>query len=169
MHEKVAGIGNGHGYELYRVIYNSVDAIPANAEFAYDHLLMQIVPLYAGKIKNLKGLCALRVLFKITGRLFGARVFPISIFGTQNKAMESRSHPISRASIIKRRRGDVNKKTTRMEPTGCQKDSFWLRFCAKVNSRKAMSYAQYVIGHSWGGPEQASAMRGAGRGTSRLD
>ena len=30
MHEKVAGISNKNGYELYLSIYNSVNAIPAN-------------------------------------------------------------------------------------------------------------------------------------------
>ena len=40
MHDKVAGISNKNGYELYRGIYNSVDAIPANAEFTYDQALM---------------------------------------------------------------------------------------------------------------------------------
>ena len=64
MHEKVAGITNNHGYELYRSIYNSVDAIPANADFAYDQHLMQLVPMYAGKIKNLKDLYEFRVFLK---------------------------------------------------------------------------------------------------------
>ena len=31
MHEKAAGIPSQNGLELYRVIYNSVDAIPMNA------------------------------------------------------------------------------------------------------------------------------------------
>ena len=64
MHEKVAGIGNTDGYELHRLIYTSVDAIPAKAEFAYDQSLMQIVPLCGGQIKNLKELYELRVLLK---------------------------------------------------------------------------------------------------------
>ena len=55
MHEKVAGISNTNGYEL---------AIPANAEFAYDQSLMQLVPMYAGKFKNLKDLYKLRAVLK---------------------------------------------------------------------------------------------------------
>ena len=57
MHDKVAGISNKNRYELYRSSYNSVDAIPANAEFAYDQSLVQLVPMYAGHVKNLKELC----------------------------------------------------------------------------------------------------------------
>ena len=64
MHETVVGISNNNGYELYRSIYNSVDAIPANAEFTYDQALMQLVPMYAGKVKNLKDLYEFRVLLK---------------------------------------------------------------------------------------------------------
>ena len=56
MHETVAGITNRNGYELYRSIYNSVDAIPANAELTYDQALMQLVPMYNGKCKNPKDL-----------------------------------------------------------------------------------------------------------------
>ena len=62
MHEHVAGISNKNGYELYRSIYNSVDAIPVNAEFTYDQALMQLVPMYAGKVKNPKDLYAFRVV-----------------------------------------------------------------------------------------------------------
>ena len=64
MHEKVASISNKNGYELGRSIYNSVDAIPANAEFAYNQFLMQLVPMYAGEIKNVKDLFEFRVLPK---------------------------------------------------------------------------------------------------------
>ena len=64
MHENVAGITNNNGYELYRSIYNSVDAIPANAGFAYDQALMQLVPMYAGKVNHLKDLYEFRVLVK---------------------------------------------------------------------------------------------------------
>ena len=39
MHEKAAGIPNKSGLELYRLIYNSVDAIPVNAEFHMNHQL----------------------------------------------------------------------------------------------------------------------------------
>ena len=60
MHEHVAGINNKNGYELYRSIYNSVDPIPANAEFSHDQALMQLVPMYAGKVKNLKDLYEFR-------------------------------------------------------------------------------------------------------------
>ena len=56
MHEKVAGIRNKNGYRLYRSIYNSADAVLANAEFTYDQALMQLVPMYAGKVNNLKEL-----------------------------------------------------------------------------------------------------------------
>ena len=64
MHEKVAGISNKNGYELYRSNYNSVDAIPAYAEFAYDQSLMQLVPMYAGKVQNLKDLYKFGVVLK---------------------------------------------------------------------------------------------------------
>ena len=62
MHEKVAGISNKNGYELYRSINNSVGAIPANAELTYDQALMQLVPVYSGKSKQLKGLYEFRVV-----------------------------------------------------------------------------------------------------------
>ena len=48
----------------YRSIYNSVDAIPANAEFTYDQALMQLVPMYAGKVNKLKDLYEFRVLLQ---------------------------------------------------------------------------------------------------------
>ena len=64
MHDKVAGISNNNGYELYRRIYNSVDAIPANAEFTYDPAIMQLVPMYAGKIEHRKDLYEFRVELK---------------------------------------------------------------------------------------------------------
>ena len=66
MHEQVAGINNKNGYELYRSIYNSVDAIPANAEFTHNQALMQLVPMYAGKVKNLKDLYEFRVVLRKT-------------------------------------------------------------------------------------------------------
>ena len=69
MHEKVAGINNKNGYELYRSIYNSVDAIPANAEFTYGQALMQLVPMYAGKANHSKDLYEFRVLLKNKKRL----------------------------------------------------------------------------------------------------
>ena len=56
MHEKVAGINHKYGYEVYRSIYNSVDAIPANAEFTYDQAILHLVPMYAGNVQNLKDL-----------------------------------------------------------------------------------------------------------------
>ena len=62
MPAKVAGISNNKGYKFHRSIYNSVDATLANAEFAYDQSLMQLVPLYAGKMKNLKEFYEFRVL-----------------------------------------------------------------------------------------------------------
>ena len=64
MHEKVAGISNKNGYELYRRFYNSVDAIPANTGFKHDQAHMQLVPLYAGKVKNLKDLYEFRVVLR---------------------------------------------------------------------------------------------------------
>ena len=64
MHEKGARISNQNGYKLYRNIYNSVDAIPANAEFTYDQALMQLVPMYAGKVENPKELYEFRVVLK---------------------------------------------------------------------------------------------------------
>ena len=64
MHEKVAGISNKNGYELYRSICNSAVAIPANAELTYGQALMQLVPTYAGKAENLDDLYEFRVLRK---------------------------------------------------------------------------------------------------------
>ena len=64
MHEKAAGISNKNGYELYRSICNSVDAIPTNAEFTYDQALMQLVPMYAGKVDHLKDLYEFRVVLR---------------------------------------------------------------------------------------------------------
>ena len=61
MHGNGAGISNKNGYELHRSIFNSVDAIPANAEFTHDQALMQLVPMYAGKLENLKDLYEFRV------------------------------------------------------------------------------------------------------------
>ena len=62
MHDIVAGISNKNGFELYGSIYNSVGAIPANAEFAYDQYVMQLVPIYASEAKHLKDLYEFRVV-----------------------------------------------------------------------------------------------------------
>ena len=64
MHEKVAGISNNNVYELYRSMYNFVDAIPANAEFTYNQALMQLVTMYTGKVENLKDLYEFMVALK---------------------------------------------------------------------------------------------------------
>ena len=64
MYERVAGISNKNGYEFYWGIYNSFDAIPANAEFTYDQALMQLAPMYAGKVNHLKDLYEFRVVLR---------------------------------------------------------------------------------------------------------
>ena len=64
MHEKAAGVENKNGFELYRLIYNSIDPIPANPEFHYDHKLSTLMVEWAPKIKNLKDLYAFRVLLR---------------------------------------------------------------------------------------------------------
>ena len=52
MHEKAAGIPNHHRLGLYRVIYNSVDAIPVHAEFHMNHQLTALSLEWATKIET---------------------------------------------------------------------------------------------------------------------
>ena len=64
MHERTTMIENKNGFELYRVIYQSVDPIASNALFACDQAIMQISHEHAGKIKSLKDLYQFRMLLK---------------------------------------------------------------------------------------------------------
>ena len=62
MHEKTLAITHNSGFELYRAIYNSVDAMPQNLEFMYRQQLMQLVPPYAGNTNNLGELFEFRTM-----------------------------------------------------------------------------------------------------------
>ena len=64
MHERTNTIEKKNGFELYRIIYNSVDPIAVNAEFTCDQAIMKLGFDTAGKIKNLKDLYEFRVLLK---------------------------------------------------------------------------------------------------------
>ena len=64
MHERTATIEKKNGFELYRVIYNSIDPISSNADFACDQAIMKMGFDAAGKIKNLKDLYEVRVALK---------------------------------------------------------------------------------------------------------
>ena len=63
MHERTSAIQNKNGLELYRIIYNSVDALPANAEFIYDNQMMELGFAWRGKAPNLKDLYEFQVVF----------------------------------------------------------------------------------------------------------
>ena len=64
LHEKTLGIENKNGLELYRLIYNAVDALPENAEFHLDCQLTALPQLHALGVKNLKDLYGFRLLLK---------------------------------------------------------------------------------------------------------
>ena len=64
LHEKTIGIENKNGLELYRLIYNSVDALPENAEFHMDCALTALPQQHAMGIKNLMDLYGFRLLLK---------------------------------------------------------------------------------------------------------
>ena len=64
MHERTATIDKKNGFELYRVVYSSVDPIASNADFTYDQAIMKLGYDTAGKIKNIKDLYEFRVVLK---------------------------------------------------------------------------------------------------------
>ena len=74
MHEKAARIPNKNSLELYCLIYNSVDAIPVNAEFHMNHQLTALSVEWAPKIQNLKELYAFRVLLRQKVAEFKTRI-----------------------------------------------------------------------------------------------
>ena len=64
MHDKTSSITSKNGFELYRLIYNSVDSIPMNAEFHFEHQLTQLTVDWQPKIKNFKDLYGFRIHLK---------------------------------------------------------------------------------------------------------
>ena len=64
MHERTATIEGKNGYELYRILYNSVDPISVNAEFACDQAIMKLSQEWAGKVKKLNDLYEFRMLLR---------------------------------------------------------------------------------------------------------
>ena len=64
LHEKTTGIESRNGLELYRLINESVDAVPENTKLFLNSKFMGLLKEYADKIKNIKDLWNLRQLMK---------------------------------------------------------------------------------------------------------
>ena len=64
LHEKTIGIEKKNGFELYRLVYNSVDALPENAAWHLDAQIMALPQHCKAMIKGIKELYGFRLHLK---------------------------------------------------------------------------------------------------------
>ena len=64
LHEKTWGIKAKKGFELYRLVYNTINAIPDNFEFHGNCQVQNLAAVYAPGVKNLNDLYGVRLTLK---------------------------------------------------------------------------------------------------------
>ena len=64
LHEKMVGITDKNGFEMYRQICQTLDAVPENAEFVMNANLVNLASIFSKSVTDLKSLYGFRLLLK---------------------------------------------------------------------------------------------------------